>query len=74
MINRTAVFKRALITLLNALLFVGFGILSIAAGAQEKQADYLLAVGDIVRVTVFQNPDLTLETRVAESGAISFCA
>lgn len=40
--------------------------------AQERQAEYLLAAGDIVRVTVFQNPDLTLETRITESGTISY--
>jgi polysaccharide export outer membrane protein len=41
---------------------------STAAGAVE----YRLGAGDIIRVTVFQNPDLTLETRVSESGVISF--
>ncbi|MFA9441857.1 polysaccharide export protein EpsE [Uliginosibacterium sp. sgz301328] len=34
--------------------------------------DYVLGAGDIVRVTVFQNPDLTTETRVSEAGAITF--
>lgn len=34
--------------------------------------EYRLEPGDIIRVTVFQNPDLTTETRVAESGGISF--
>jgi hypothetical protein len=29
-----------------------------------------LGVGDAVRVTVFQQPDLTLETRVDEKGSI----
>ncbi|OYV00131.1 MAG: polysaccharide export protein EpsE [Burkholderiales bacterium PBB5] len=28
--------------------------------------------GDVVRISVFQNPDLTLETRVTEAGIISF--
>ena len=36
-----------------------------AAGQGER-----LGVGDAVRVTVFQQPDLTLETRVAENGTI----
>ena len=43
-----------------------------AAGAQEKAADYRLAPGDAIRIQVFQNPDLSLDTRVAESGAISY--
>lgn len=36
------------------------------------QADYVLGVGDVIRVTVYQNVDLTLETRVSEGGAISY--
>jgi polysaccharide export outer membrane protein len=35
-------------------------------------AEYRLESGDIIRVTVFQNPDLTTETRVSESGGVSF--
>jgi polysaccharide export outer membrane protein len=34
--------------------------------------DYRLGAGDVIRISVFQNPDLTLETRVSESGVISF--
>jgi polysaccharide biosynthesis/export protein len=40
--------------------------------AQDKPAEYLLGPGDIIRIQVFQNPDLTLETRVAENGAITY--
>ena len=39
--------------------------------AQEK-SDYPLSAGDAIRITVFQNPDLTLETSVSESGSITF--
>ena len=39
-----------------------------AAGA----AEYRLGAGDTLRITVYQNQDLTLETRVSESGVISF--
>ncbi len=35
-------------------------------------ADFPLAAGDTIRIQVFQNPDLTLETRVSESGAVSY--
>src|SRR5688500_18064701 len=42
------------------------------AFAQQKPADYALAAGDTVRVQVFQNPDLTIETRVSESGVINY--
>lgn len=47
----------------------------VAAGiavAAENKAEYVLGPGDVIRITVFQNPDLTLETRVSENGAISF--
>ena len=40
------------------------------AGLAAAQSGEKLGVGDAVRVTVFQQPDLTLETRVDEKGAI----
>ncbi len=42
------------------------------AYAADAPANYQIGAGDLVRIAVFQNPDLTLETRVAESGNISF--
>ena len=42
------------------------------AFAADNKAEYVLGPGDVIRITVFQNPDLTLETRVSENGAISF--
>lgn len=50
-------------------------MLSFAAtslAAVKGATDYKLAGGDTIRITVFQNPDLTLETRVSESGGITF--
>lgn len=35
-------------------------------------AEYRLGAGDVVRILVYQNPDLTLEARVSEAGLISF--
>ena len=45
-----------------------------AAVAQDKPAlqDYLLGAGDTLRIQVFQNPDLSLETRVSENGLITY--
>jgi polysaccharide export outer membrane protein len=42
------------------------------AKAQDRSSEYRLGPGDSIRVLVFQNPDLTLETRVSENGTISY--
>ena len=42
--------------------------LSHAPSAQE----YVLGAGDVIKISVFQNPDLSLETRVSENGTISY--
>lgn len=42
------------------------------AQLSEAQRDYVLGAGDVVRVSVYQNQDLTLETRITESGTISY--
>jgi len=45
----------------------------LAAGRAVAQApDYKLGPGDVVKIIVFQNPDLATETRVSETGAITF--
>lgn len=44
----------------------------LSAQAQEQAPpDYRLGAGDTIRVQVFQSPDLTIEARVSENGAIS---
>ena len=45
---------------------------SAAAGTAVSAAEYRLGAGDVIRIAVFQNPDLTLETRVTESGLVSY--
>ena len=49
-------------------------LLSAAATAADPAArqDYLLGDGDAIRIQVFQNPDLALETRVSETGSITY--
>ena len=42
------------------------------APALPGTAESHLAPGDQLKITVFQNPDLTLETRVEENGTISY--
>jgi len=34
--------------------------------------EYLLSPGDILKITVFKNPDLSVDARVSESGTISY--
>jgi polysaccharide export outer membrane protein len=46
------------------------GLAGFAQAADERE--YVLGPGDIVRITVFQNPDLTTEARVSERGALTF--
>ena len=52
-----------------------FLALFVASGpthAQAPAAEYRLGPGDVVRISVYQSPDLTLETRVGEAGTISY--
>jgi polysaccharide export outer membrane protein len=43
-----------------------------ATGASQQAPEYRLGAGDVVRVSVYQNPDLTLEARISEAGMISY--
>jgi polysaccharide export outer membrane protein len=43
-----------------------------AQSQQVAAAQYRLALGDTIRITVFQAPDLSLETRITEAGGISY--
>ncbi len=42
------------------------------AWAQSGATEPILGAGDAIQVTVFQNPDLSLNTRITELGQISF--
>src|SRR5437762_2139888 len=42
------------------------------ACAQDKLPEYRLGPGDSIRITVFQNPNLTLETRITQDGTITY--
>jgi len=56
------------LTFLFALIF-GLATVNVLA---EDHPDYSLGPGDIMRIQVFQNPDLMTETRVSETGSITF--
>ena len=53
------------------LLLASLLLCGLAAKAQN-QPDYPLGAGDSIRIQVFQNPDLTVETRVSENGEITY--
>ena len=42
------------------------------ARAADTASDYVLAAGDVLHITVYQSPDLTLDTRITESGTITY--
>jgi polysaccharide export outer membrane protein len=52
------------------LLFVCAG--NIAYAQAPARPEPVLGVGDVVRITVYQNPDLSVEARVSENGQINF--
>jgi polysaccharide export outer membrane protein len=56
----------------RGLLIVLASVCAFSANAQVKQPEYELGAGDSIRVVVFQNPDLTVETRVTENGTITY--
>ena len=58
-------------------LAIGVGMAGVDAAAQPSTptaaaAEYRLGSGDVVRINVYQNPDLAIETRVTEAGLISY--
>lgn len=48
------------------------GLNTQAQAQAQAKPDYPLGTGDAIRVQVFQNPDLTIETRVSENGSITY--
>jgi polysaccharide biosynthesis/export protein len=53
---------------LSVLVLLGMAVLRPAFAVEE----YLLTPGDVIKISVFKNPDLTLEARVSEAGTIGF--
>ncbi len=46
--------------------------MGLGASPARAESEYLLAPGDILKISVFKNPDLSLDVRVSESGAIGY--
>jgi polysaccharide biosynthesis/export protein len=61
--NRLGMFAKA---------FFVIWVLSFFNPAAAASVEYKLGVGDAIRITVFQNPDMELETRVSEDGNINY--
>jgi polysaccharide export outer membrane protein len=56
---------------------IGVAVLALAAGvacAQDatRPGDYRLGAGDSIKVQVYQNPELSMELRVSESGVVNY--
>ena len=66
--------------LLTAIATVTFCSVAPSALAQTPPAsstapaanEYKIGAGDVVRISVYQNPDLTLETRITEAGIVTY--
>lgn len=61
---------RALKTFATALLVLMFGGGALAQAVAANE--YRLGAGDVIRINVYQSPDLTLETRIGEAGTVSY--
>jgi polysaccharide export outer membrane protein len=47
-------------------------LMALAAVPSAARAAYLLGPGDLLKITVFKNPDLSLDVRVSDSGSIGY--
>lgn len=71
----TNAFKAALVSLSLALVAGSLPTNAqtpVPGAAGPGPVEYRIAPGDVIHVAVFQNPDLTVDARVEESGAISY--
>jgi polysaccharide biosynthesis/export protein len=58
--------------LLRIWIWVALSLVTTGVSAQADKGDYVLGAGDVVKISVFQNPELTVEARVSENGVISY--
>ena len=71
--SMTKAIHRLLATLWLLLAALSLTGVSLAVAAEPRaNIDYKLGQGDAIRIVVFQNPDLTLDSRVSESGTITY--
>ncbi len=60
--------RRFLRCLLLLVCFAG----SAAFAQAPAKSEPVLGVGDVIRISVYQNPDLTVEARISETGQVNF--
>jgi polysaccharide biosynthesis/export protein len=58
--------------LLTCLMILSSWAMTPAIAQQSSPQQYLLVPGDIMRIAVFKNPDLSLDVRVSEAGTIDY--
>ena len=69
----TSLFRTTVLTLALGVSLVALpAVAQSAAPAAAVAAEYHLGSGDVIRINVYQNPDLALETRVTEAGIVSY--
>jgi polysaccharide export outer membrane protein len=69
--------QSALLTAVAAVVFCSVSPLmqahaQAASSTAPAANEYKLGSGDVIRISVYQNPDLTLETRVTEAGLVTY--
>ena len=67
--HKARIHKRIAIYLL---LLLGMAVTPAAMTPAYSMGEYLLGPGDIIKISVFKNPDLSIEARVSEAGAIGY--
>jgi polysaccharide export outer membrane protein len=67
--------RRMLLQFSTVMTLLSSGVVAHAqasATAKAVSTDYVLGAGDVIKVTVFQSPELGLEARIPESGVVSY--
>ena len=63
----------AMLRFKNVVLLLGLSVLAaFTASSARADTEYLLGPGDIVKINVFKNPDMSIDARVSEAGTISY--